>query len=95
MKKIILVLAIYLMSSNTLFSQFNLSGQILNRSEYRHGFGTLLDTGVEAGFSIGQRSRLNAAYTADKVKFGMAVQDIRTWGNTSQVKITDGFFLSA
>lgn len=92
MKKIILVLAIYLMSSNTLFSQFNLSGQILNRSEYRHGFGTLLDTGVAAGFSIGQRSRLNATYSADKVKFGMAVQDIRTWGNTSQIKITDGMF---
>lgn len=92
MKKSIVILALYLISSNSLFSQFNLSGQILNRSEYRHGFGTLLDTGVDAVVSIGQRSRLNATYTADKVKFGMAVQDIRTWGNTSQTKITDGLF---
>lgn len=92
MKKITLITAIFLFCSGSIFSQFNLSGQILNRSEYRHGFGTLVDSGVEPGVSIGQRSRLNATYSADKVKFGMAVQDIRTWGNTSQIKITDGFF---
>ncbi|MBL7789345.1 MAG: alginate export family protein [Chitinophagales bacterium] len=91
MKKSAIINFLFILIAVQSYAQFNISGQILNRSEYRHGFGTLVDSGVEAGFSIGQRSRLNATYQADKVKFGAAIQDIRTWGNTSQIKITDGF----
>lgn len=86
-----ILIGIQILFTQSALAQFNLSGQILNRSEYRHGYGNLIDSGVNPAFSIGQRSRLNATYQVDKVRMGMAIQDIRTWGNTPQTKITDGF----
>lgn len=89
MKNYALIVA-FLFSTKLIFSQFTLGGQILNRSEYRNGYGSLIDSGVDPAFSIGQRSRLQASYHTDKVKMGMSIQDIRTWGNTPQTKISDG-----
>lgn len=90
MKNYITILC-FLFSTSFIYSQFNISGQILNRSEYKHGYGNLIDTGINPAVSIGQRSRLNATYQVDKVKMGIAIQDIRTWGNTAQTKLSDGF----
>ena len=73
------------------FSQFTWGGQLLQRAEFRNGYGKLIDTVQDPAFSIGQRARLQATYTHDKVSFFVSVQDIRTWGSTSQTNTTDGF----
>ncbi|WP_154853026.1 alginate export family protein [Cyclobacterium xiamenense] len=74
-----------------LLAQFTLDGQLIQRAEYRNGFGRLIhQTDSPAGF-IAQRARIQASYRSDAVSFYMSVQDIRTWGNTPQVKASDGF----
>lgn len=91
MKSFLIILFIIGITCHDAQAQFNLNGQILNRSEYRHGYGTLIDTSQSAAFAIGQRSRLGATYSSEKVRFALTMQDIRTWGNTPQAKISDGF----
>jgi hypothetical protein len=72
-------------------AQFSVDGQLIQRAEYRNGFGRLIEEGEEAAKFIAQRARVNAQYETEKFKFFVSVQDIRTWGNTPQVKLTDGF----
>ncbi|PSL07750.1 alginate export family protein [Cecembia rubra] len=73
------------------FAQFNLDGQILQRSEYRNGFGSLIRDGQDPALFTAHRARLQAQYTLDNLTFYMSVQDIRVWGSTPQVKATDNF----
>ena len=49
-------------------AQFDLSGEIRPRTEYRHGFKTLGFSDQEAAFQISQRSRLNANYKKDQMQ---------------------------
>jgi hypothetical protein len=79
------------LSASMLCAQFSLDGQILQRPEYRNGFGRLIERGEDPAVFIGHRARLQAAYQLDFFTFYMSVQDIRVWGNTSQVKATDPF----
>lgn len=72
-------------------AQFSLDGQVVQRGEYRHGFGTLIGENDEPAAFIGQRARLQAAYKTEDASFYVSIQDIRIWGNTPQVKATDGF----
>jgi len=70
-------------------AQFTIDGQIVQRSEYRHGFNRLILEEEDPSSFIAHRVRLRAQYTLDKFSFYAAIQDIRTWGNTSQAKATD------
>jgi len=72
-------------------AQFNVDGQLVQRAEYRHGFGKLIGEHEEAASFISQRARINVQYGMERFKFYVSVQDVRTWGNTSQVKLTDNF----
>ena len=74
------------------FSQFTWGGQLLQRAEFRNGYGKLIDTAGVPAFFIGQRARLQATYTHQRVRFHVSVQDVRTWGSTSQANASDGFF---
>lgn len=92
MKKPIFLLALLLpIWAQSVLAQFSVDGQIIQRAEYRHGFGTLLQEGQEPAAFIGQRARLNASYKMEKATFMVSVQDVRTWGNTPQVKATDPY----
>jgi hypothetical protein len=73
------------------FAQFNLDGQILIRSEYRNGYNRPIAEGEEPAGFIAHRARLQASYRLDFFNFYMSVQDVRTWGSTSQANIADGF----
>ena len=77
--------------STGVFAQFSLSGEIRPRTEYLHGFKSLADTAQDPAFWTEQRSRLKLDYNSDKYQVGMVLQDIRTWGSTSQLNKTDGF----
>jgi hypothetical protein len=89
-KKIALICLIFTFK-NMIYAQFNINGQLIQRAEYRHGFGKLIeDTLSPAGF-ISQRFRLQSEYKTEKFQIFSSIQDIRTWGNTSQVKLSDGY----
>lgn len=72
------------------FPQFTWGGQLLQRSEFRNGYGKLIDTIQDPAFFIGHRARLQATYTHDKVSFFVSIQDVRTWGSTPQANASDG-----
>ena len=77
--------------SGSALAQFSVDGQLVQRGEYRHGYGRLISEGEDAAVFIGQRARLNAQYKMDRFSFFVSVQDVRTWGSTPQIKATDNF----
>ncbi len=88
--KISIVLILVLLQ-DVVMAQFFLDGQILQRGEYRHGFGRLIDESEEPAMFIGHRARLHASYKTENLTFFVSIQDVRTWGNTPQVKATDPY----
>lgn len=90
MKKVILAGIAGIIAMNS-YGQFTLSGEYRPRGEYRHGFQSVADENQESAFFIDQRTRLNLDYKVSDYEFYLSVQDIRTWGSTSQLNTTDGF----
>ncbi|MBU3821631.1 alginate export family protein [Flavobacteriaceae bacterium XHP0103] len=66
-------------------AQFTLDGEFRPRTEYRHGFGTLIADDADAGFGISTRARLNAGYSVDAYKFYLSLQDVMVWGENRQL----------
>lgn len=69
--------------------KFVLDGQLLQRAEYRHGHIEPLSEEQEAAKFITHRARLQAHYSYENLTLFMSVQDIRTWGDSPQVKRDD------
>ena len=90
--KILLGLAgLLLLNPFESFAQFTVDGQILIRSEFRNGYNKPIAEGLDPAGFIAHRARLQAGYKLDRFNFFMSVQDVRTWGSTSQANVTDGF----
>ncbi|MEP2670215.1 MAG: alginate export family protein [Cyclobacteriaceae bacterium] len=90
--KSISILVIWFMAiSSSANAQFTIGGQLLSRGEYRNGYGHLIGKGQKPYFGVGQRTRIDFQYDHEKVKFFTSVQDVRTWGSTSQANLTDDF----
>ncbi len=75
--------------SSPIHAQFSLGGQLVQRGEYRHGYGRLIADNADPAAFISQRLRLEGSYKWEKITLFASIQDIRTWGNTSQIKLTD------
>lgn len=73
------------------FAQFSIDGQILQRAEFRNGQGRLIGVDQDPAAFIAHRVRLQTRYEMDGFNFYVSIQDVRTWGNTSQTKATDPF----
>mgnify|MGYP000854464579 CR=1 FL=1 len=73
------------------FGQFTLSGQLIPRAEYNHGYKSVADTNQASAFSVSQRTRIIASYKMEDFDFFFSAQDVRTWGSTAQLNTTDGF----
>jgi hypothetical protein len=86
-----LILTLFFVFTNSVYGQFNVDGQIVQRGEYRHGYGKLIEENQDAAAFIAQRARINVQYELEKFKFYVSIQDVRTWGNTPQVKANDNF----
>ncbi len=72
-------------------AQFSLIGQLRTRTEIRKGVGNLPVTGSPTAAFTSQRTRLTFGYKWDRVTFGMAIQDIRVWGqDASTISNADG-----
>jgi len=61
------------------------------RPEYRRGYKSLTSSDQDPAFFISQRTRVKLHYGAEKFSFFIGLQDVRTWGSTSQLNISDGF----
>lgn len=76
---------ISLFTSDSIFAQFTLSGEIRPRTELSHGYGTLSGADQERSLFTSQRTRLNLDFKKDKLITKICLQDIRTWGNQAQL----------
>lgn len=89
-KRALLLMGLATAASNA-SAQFELHGQLLERAELRNGYGLMIAQKTDPAVFISQRLRLQAKYTGiNKLTFYTNIQDVRTWGNTPQVKLTDG-----
>lgn len=70
-------------------AQFTISGEVRPRAEFRNGFKTLTTDVKDPAFFIEQRSRIYFDYVNENFKFKLAFQDVRIWGETSQVFKTE------
>jgi hypothetical protein len=70
-------------------AQFTLSGEIRPRTEFRNGFKSLNTAATDPAFFTEQRSRLSYDFEKEKIAFKLTLQDIRIWGNTSQLYKSD------
>ena len=61
-------------------AQLTLGGQLRTRTEFRNGQGAPLQQGAKAAFFTSQRTRLNLGYNCYRMKFFVAAQDVRVWG---------------
>jgi hypothetical protein len=87
----LLHVTVLLAALNTaLFSQLNLDAELRPRTEFRHGYKSLLSPADDPAFFTSQRTRLNLKYGLEKFRFLVNVQDVRTWGSTPQLSISDG-----
>lgn len=73
------------------FAQFTVDGQMLVRSEYRHGYQKLMNENANPAGFIAHRARIQANYKVDRLNFFMSIQDIRTWGSNSTANISDNY----
>ena len=89
--KTLLFSVLALLVSNTLFAQFELSAEVRPRTEVRDGLKTPANEEDKAAFFTEQRTRLNFDYKEDQLNFRVSLQDIRIWGENSQIfKEEDG-----
>ncbi|WP_242157604.1 alginate export family protein [Aestuariivivens sediminis] len=66
-------------------AQFTFDGEFRPRTEYRHGFGSLIADNADAGFGISTRARLNAGFKTEAYTFYLSLQDIMVWGENRQI----------
>jgi hypothetical protein len=86
--KFVTVLIFSLMAFNA-SAQFTLTGEFRPRTEYRHGFSTLIADNEDPAFFTSQRTRLNFRYGMDELIFFVSLQDIRVWGEVPQLNRSD------
>ncbi len=82
---ITLLLFTFFISSNV-YAQLSFSGEFRPRAQYRHGWRNLPEKDQDPAVFIGQRTRLNLGYKqSDLVTFKVSLQDVRVWGDQSQL----------
>jgi hypothetical protein len=89
MKKQYILLALFLTIFQFVNAQFTLDGEFRPRTEYRHGFGSLIPDGADAGFGIATRARLNAGFMTDNYWVYISLQDVLVWGENRQIRPND------
>lgn len=82
--KTLSIFLFFIALSLTAVGPFSLSGDVLIRSEYRHGYRRLPLPEEEPAAFVGQRSRLILDFKADRVTSKLSFQDVRIWGQDEQ-----------
>lgn len=84
-KTIYLIALIVALSCVEATAQMTISAEVRPRTEFRNGFKTLTEDSKDASFFTEQRSRLYLDYADSAFKFRVSFQDIRIWGETTQI----------
>lgn len=80
MKKLFLLSLLFLISFST-FAQFEISGELRPRFEYRDGYRNLMPDGANPATLISQRSLLRFNYKTELYTTRISFQDVRVWGS--------------
>lgn len=83
-----MLLFITTLAQNT-FSQVDINVELRPRAEYRHGYKTLFNDGIDPTVFVSQRSQLNTTYSSDKLKLKLSLQDVRVWGDVPTLNTKD------
>lgn len=89
MKIKLTTLTLLLLFTATTKAQFNIDAELRPRTEYRHGFGSLIAKDAEPGYGISTRARLNFGYKAETYSAYISLQDVMVWGENTQIKPED------
>jgi len=89
LRKHYLLMILSVFSFQFLSSQFIIDAEVRPRYEYRHGFHSLMPDSVDPASFISQRTRLNVFFNKEKVKVYVSLQDVRVWGDVSQLNRSD------
>ena len=87
--KINTLITLFLVTAHFASAQFTLDGEFRPRTEYRHGYGSIIADSTDAGYAITTRLRLNAGYAVDAYTFYVSLQDVMVWGENRQLKPED------
>lgn len=66
-----------------------ISAEVRPRYEYRHGYKTLFPDDFNPASFVSQRTRLNGYFANDIFKAYVSFQDVRVWGDVSQLNKAD------
>ncbi|MFT6996122.1 MAG: hypothetical protein ACJA1P_002869 [Maribacter sp.] len=83
------VLGLFLLATQFITAQFTIDGEFRPRTEYRHGFGSIIADDADAGFGISTRARVNFGYADESYKVYLSLQDVMTWGENRQLLPAD------
>jgi len=89
MKKKYVIIGLLLSCIQFAQAQFTLDGEFRPRTEYRHGFGSIIPDNIEPGFSTSTRARLNAGFKTESYEMYLSLQDVLTWGENRQIAPVD------
>ncbi len=79
------------MTSALMAQEFSMTGEVRPRTEFRNGFKTPTTDANDPAFFTEQRSRLYFDFKDEKYTFKLSLQDVRIWGEVSQIfKQEDG-----
>ena len=87
--KVNIIIVILLLINFQAVAQFSLDGELRPRTEFRHGYGSIIPEDVEPGYGISTRARLNFAYSKSSYSFYIALQDVLVWGENRQLAPKD------
>ncbi|MBL7697759.1 MAG: alginate export family protein [Chitinophagaceae bacterium] len=85
--------------SRSAIAQLSISAQVRARSEFRDGQGAPLSKEADPALFISQRTRLTGVFNNPRIKVGISLQDVRTWGqdvstiNRNTTENNNGFML--
>ncbi len=89
MKKQLVLLSALFLTATATFAQFEASGVIRPRTEYRNGFGAPIADDAEPGVGTSTRVRANFGYKHKRFDFFVSFQDVFVWGENRQIKPED------
>lgn len=84
-----LIVAMILFIALKSTAQFKIDGEFRPRTEFRHGFGTLIAKDQDPGYGISTRARLNFGFEKDNYSFYVSIQDVLIWGENMQIHPQD------
>jgi hypothetical protein len=86
--------ALFIIILTNTYAQVKVDAELRPRFEYRHGFKTLFPNNVDPAAFVSQRTRLSINYKNETLDFYVSMQDVRVWGDVSQLVVSDNSGLS-